>query len=1515
MKLDILYRPYIVLTFLLAPVAALAQNLPVISPVFPAPLQVKPVPPNYSTGTSPNFIRVWEPSRPLTTIVQAQSYTEAKDVKQTTQYIDGLGRLIQTVNRGNSPVTAEDAGKKDVVIPVLYDEMNREAFKYLPYVAAATDGGFRTNVFTEQAAFGDAQYGEEQVFYNQTVFEASPLNRVLKTMGAGNSWAGNNKGVSQTYGFNTAGDEVKIWDLISGEPVARVDNYVAGELNKTTVEDESGHLVIEYKDKTGQVILKKTARNNTPADGHTDWLCTYYIYDDVGNLRFVLPPRAVEALEGNGWNVASGSIRNELCFIYTYDSRRRQITRQKPGAEVEEMVYDSRDRLVFSRDGNLRYAGKWLATFYDELNRPVMIALYTSSQTQAQLQGELAGPTSVQNISSNISAPLSLTVNNHDSRAEYKAIQEIIFTDGFDTGLDETETLLGPGTTLYTETVAASNALPALQNAVEQALLEPLKYLYYDDYTFEGKKDPASLTMDAPLGTPFTDEQPINMQANGELTGTRVKVLGGSEQWLVSTSYYDTKGRIRQSITDNATGGTDETTFLYNFNGQVLNTNLVQRNPQSTLTVETELLTMTEYDHGGRVIRISKKLKDKDPVDIATNEYDVVGQLKEKTYKRSDNTVLESLNYDYNIRGWLTGINKSYVNDEDDHYFGQTLSYDYGFLQPQLNGNIAGAKWRGKTDGEIRAYGFAYDNSNRLMRADFNQLTAGAWNKSAGVNFDVLMGDGIHAAQAYDANGNIKRMQQWGLVAPGSSAPVDDLQYGYQELNELSNKLQRVTDSYNNPSSTLGDFKEITTNQTADYTYDRNGNLISDANKGIPSITYNHMNLPELITITGKGTIFYEYDADGVKHRKTVTDQTVSTTKVTVTDYVSGAIYEDHKLQSIAHEEGRIRISYPTGQPVKYTFDYFVKDHLGNVRMVLTEGTQQQLYMASMETESAAQENALFSNVDGSRSNRPTGYPQDQRIAPKNDYVARLNGNDPNRRVGPSVVLKVMAGDTIAISTKAFYKLAGPAQKKQALAPVGDMATALSLAFGGQGAGGLSHGGSGINRLPLNQQFYSNDYQRLKDKDPGKDLATQRPKAYLNYVLFDDQLKLVDDNSGVRQVQAQPDQVQVLAQDKMVVQKSGFLYVYTSNETPQDVFFDELMVVTQPGAVLEETHYYPFGLTMSGISSRTVYDPENKRGFNGNELQNMEFGDGSGLELYDFNARTYDAQIGRFISMDPATELAGSWSGYRFAFDNPISLNDPTGLWEGTYKQGDLGFDQIFNSLKNGTFRMNDGNDKDDEDDDNKKKRKTKQANVFAAPAITWEAMGALYGSGGIAASGGLSNFLKPEYWKAVSNDFDAKFQFGYYPKKIIPDDYTLPIVAGSTLIWIYNKLYSGSREGTTTYNLQSDYVLLFRGVYFGHPDYMNALNGIATPKGGHSDPRRHNWGDNESVFTSWSIFPLTANRFASQNGTKSGGIVLMKLFRISEATPSPDFMREGEVLIKGVVRGAVPLPAVRGLK
>src|SRR5688572_10325684 len=180
------------------------------------------------------------------------------------------------------------------------------------------------------------------------------------------------------------------------------------------------------------------------------------------------------------------------------------------------------------------------------------------------------------------------------------------------------------------------------------------------------------------------------------------------------------------------------------------------------------------------------------------------------------------------------------------------------------------------------------------------------------------MGDGTTPTSAYDANGNILAMQQKG-VKLNASPTIDNLTYTYQSN---SNKLSKVIDANSDPNTKLGDFKDGANGATDDYSYDANGNLTLDNNKAISSITYNHLNLPSVITVTGKGTITYTYDATGGKQKKV----TVEGAKTVTTLYLGGSVFQNDTLQFIGHEEGRIRFKPILGAaPAAFAYDYFVK--------------------------------------------------------------------------------------------------------------------------------------------------------------------------------------------------------------------------------------------------------------------------------------------------------------------------------------------------------------------------------------------------------------------------------------------------------------------------------------------------------------------------------------------------------------------------------------------------------------
>jgi hypothetical protein len=140
-------------------------------------------------------------------------------------------------------------------------------------------------------------------------------------------------------------------------------------------------------------------------------------------------------------------------------------------------------------------------------------------------------------------------------------------------------------------------------------------------------------------------------------------------------------------------------------------------------------------------------------------------------------TAIEKLKYDYNIRGWLKGINKGFVTNtiNSNNYFGQTLSYDFGFTQgltsrAQYNGNISGLQWRSLGDGKQRVYGFEYDAANCLLKADFTRYTSG-WNNVAGVDFSMGGNDLTGGTMKYDANGNIDEMWRRTLSCHLRNAP------------------------------------------------------------------------------------------------------------------------------------------------------------------------------------------------------------------------------------------------------------------------------------------------------------------------------------------------------------------------------------------------------------------------------------------------------------------------------------------------------------------------------------------------------------------------------------------------------------------------------------------------------------------------------------------------------------------------------------------------------------------------
>ncbi|MDD2793076.1 MAG: hypothetical protein PHD73_07850 [Sediminibacterium sp.] len=197
----------------------------------------------------------------------------------------------------------------------------------------------------------------------------------------------------------------------------------------------------------------------------------------------------------------------------------------------------------------------------------------------------------------------------------------------------------------------------------------------------------------------------------------------------------------------------------------------------------------------------------------------------------------------------------------------------------------------------------------------------------------------------------------------------------------------------------------------------------------------------------------------------------------------------------LSHEEGRIRKKGDSS----YVYDYYIKDHLGNTRMVLTDEEQTDAYpVASLETSTLNNEK-IYYNIPGDGSTRVNkntvaGYPTDSYTDP-NDYIHRLSGS--GTKVGTSITLKVMVGDSYHIRANSWYRLNGVSPGT----PVNPLTSIIAAL-----AGGLAEAGGWKNTSAYLQSSGILD-PAVTDLLNSQTGSSGKPKAYLNWLLLDEQYR------------------------------------------------------------------------------------------------------------------------------------------------------------------------------------------------------------------------------------------------------------------------------------------------------------------------------------------------------------------------------------------------------------------------
>lgn len=281
-------------------------------------------------GTSQNFFKT-----------RTMMNEEGNKYMEVYSYYDGLGRPYQTVECKITPFQTH------LITLQEYDAANRKTYTWLP-VESATSTYMPSASVKAQAV---ADYGDTHP-YTKTEYEASPLNKIVNQYGAGEDW--NNHPVHIEYMTNTTSSPLNCLNYMvndNGTLVSSNQYYAAGQLYVTKSTDEDNNVEYTFTDKSGHTILTRQISGSQILD-------TYYVYDGLDNLRYVLQPM-----------YQTNANLNMYAFQYKYMGRQLCIEKKMPGAEAIKYVYDKLDRLIFSQDGNQRLQNEWTFYLYDRLNR------------------------------------------------------------------------------------------------------------------------------------------------------------------------------------------------------------------------------------------------------------------------------------------------------------------------------------------------------------------------------------------------------------------------------------------------------------------------------------------------------------------------------------------------------------------------------------------------------------------------------------------------------------------------------------------------------------------------------------------------------------------------------------------------------------------------------------------------------------------------------------------------------------------------------------------------------------------------------------------------------------------------------------------------------------------------------------------------------------------------------------------------------------------------------------------
>ncbi len=607
---------------------------------------------------------------------------------------------------------------------------------------------------------------------------------------------------------------------------------------------------------------------------------TYYVYDCYNRLRLVLMPK-----------IQSEYDLDKYAFQYRYSLDGNLIYKKLPGCAPIEYVYDKNDRCLSVQDGELKKKGLYRFMLYDAVGRMVVQGLSTTKPDGA---GE---------------ATVTLDENGG--------------------GMEQT-------------------GYRILNDASLNLTVKAIEVVnYYDNYRFAKG---SYATHFSGLTTPSAG------YARGRLSGS--VVLASNGERLGSVISYDQQGNVLEIQKRGLNGCMERVTNTYTYTNQLASSiSVVKTQKGDTIKYEECNTYSPTTDRLAAVTRQAFSNNLPSRLNKCTYTYDRLGRLF--TIDRPIDGGKGRLSYDYNIQSWTQRINSGSFNE--------SIHYVDGQGKPMYSGNISSITWSDAGSGQTnRGYRYTYDDLNRLVNAEY-----GEDNFSTGIGrYNERLG--------YDGNSNVTSLQRKGVTQEGSYGLIDDLRLGYD-----GNQLSKVEE--NAPAVLYAGSLDVK-RSTSDIRYNANGSLTMDGTRDITHIDYDLHNNPLRIQFANGNVTKYVYSAAGEKlraiHYTAVANTHVEMGQVYAdiekrylavdsTDYRLGgnAVFNNGSFSKVLFDGGYVELvavdmpgsgfHMPIVKPWKppfggrwpddlgggkkgptiysLRFRYFNRDHLGNVREVVSE--------------------------------------------------------------------------------------------------------------------------------------------------------------------------------------------------------------------------------------------------------------------------------------------------------------------------------------------------------------------------------------------------------------------------------------------------------------------------------------------------------------------------------------------------------------------------------------------------